>query len=98
MGNIPMKWRDWLNVSRLAFELSSLRQGWRQHERVCEALLGRYEKKIAALEAENARLREALRECHRIRMETHNDPLCKCVGCKMDVVIRDVLDEEAFQK
>ena len=63
MSSIPMRWRDWFNTARLCYELRELRQGWAQYERIHDALIGRYETKIAALEAENARLKEALREC-----------------------------------
>lgn len=68
MSSIPMRWRDWFNTARLCYELRELRQGWAQYERIHDALLGRYETKIAALESENARLKEALRECvHQIQ-------------------------------
>ena len=62
MSSIPMRWRDWFNTARLCYELRELRQGWAQYERIHDALIGRYETKIAALESENARLKEALRE------------------------------------
>lgn len=52
------------------------------------------EYELAECQKSTARLEEALKGFHSLWLREHGEPTCRCVGCKMDARIREVLGDD----